>query len=123
MADKTNAELFSIETSGADLTERSQPHCRTWKPLKCETNLVNQSRIEAVVGRRPKSLKNRIKGKTKILSKKASVSLEQCNDVSKDGSAANSSLQSRQYYSLWNTSEILFMYVFLVFYDISVAFL
>lgn len=123
MADKTDAELFSIETSGADLTKESQP-CnrfnRIWKPLKCEASLVNQSKIEAVVGRRPKSFRNRIKDKTKLLSKKASVSLKQCSDLSKDSSATNSSLKSQQYYSLWNTSEIL--YYFCINY-ISVIFL
>ena len=108
VADKTNAELFTIETSGADVTEESQSHKRIWKPLKCQANLVNQSKTEPVVGRKPKSLKNRIKRKTRILSKEKSSSIKQCSDSAKDSSViCNTQQHPQQLYNLWSTGEVL----------------
>lgn len=103
MADKTNEELFTIETSGADITEEPQSCKRTWKPLRCEANLVNHSKLQAVVSRKPKSLKNRIKGKARILSKNKSTSMKQCSDSTK-ANPASSNAQQPQHYSLWSTS-------------------
>ena len=104
VADKTDAELFTIETSGADVTEGPRLHKRIWKPLKCEANLVNQSKTDPVVGRKPKLLKNR-KGKTSV--KKRSNSMEQCSDSTKDSSTSqNIQQKSQPLYSLWSTSEI-----------------
>ena len=105
VADKTDAELFTIETSGADVTEGPRLRKRIWKPLKCEANLVNQSKTEPVIGRKPKLLKNRIKGKTSM--KKRSSSMQQCNDSAKDSSISGNTQQNSQpVYSLWSTGKV-----------------
>ena len=107
MADKADAELFTIETSGVDVTEGSRSYKRVWKPLKCEANLANQSKTKPVVGRKPKSLKNRIKGNTRILSKKRGSGMKQHGDSAKDATAScNTQQQSQQLYNLWSTGEL-----------------
>lgn len=114
MADKTDADLFTIETSGADVTitdkafnEELRSYKRIWQPLKCERNLVNQSKIEAVIARKPKSLKNKLKGKTRILSKKRRTSMKQHSN--NNGSASGNLQQPQQHYSLWSAGEILIL--------------
>jgi len=107
VAEKTNAELFTIQTSGTDVTtadrtfnKESRLYRRIWQPLKCEKNLVNQSKIEAVVARKPKSLKNRLKGKTRILLKKRTTSTH-------DDSTHGNLQQTQQHFSLWSAGKIL----------------
>ena len=104
VADKTDAELFTIETSGVDASacKETPSYKRLWRPLKCEANLMNQSKVEAVVGRKPKSLKNRMKGKSEILSKKRSSNMKH---TAKNGSTGSDTQQQSQLQcSLWSTT-------------------
>ena len=106
VAEKTDAELFTIETTGTDVTEESRLYKRVWKPLKCEANLVNQSKIEPVVGRKSKSLKNRMKGKARLVLKKNDSSMKQHVDSAEAGAAKDSTQQEPQrFYHLWSTGE------------------
>ena len=111
VADKPDAELFSIETSGADVSiadrnfdEESQKYKRIWKPLKCEANLINQSKINAIVTKKTKSLKNRTKGKARVLLRKNNT--KRHGDSINNSSTISDSQHSQQQYNLWSTGEI-----------------
>ncbi|XP_065920729.1 ribosome biogenesis protein NOP53-like isoform X2 [Dysidea avara] len=106
VSEKTDAELFTIETSGADdvsttcvRTQGSRK--RIWKPLKCESNLLNESKIEPVVTKKPKLWKNKIKDKAKLLSKKATMSYT----INNGSTSSNPTTTSLPSYDLWGTGD------------------
>ena len=106
VSEKTDAELFTIETSGADdvsttcvRTQGSRK--RIWKPLKCESNLLNESKIEPVITKKPKLWKNKIKDKAKLLSKKATMSYT----INNGSTSSNPTTTSLPSYDLWGTGK------------------
>lgn len=100
--------MFTIETSGADYVnamcvKEQGSQKRIWKPLKCESNLLNESKIKPVVTKKPKLWKNKVKGKAKLSSKKATTSYT----MNHDSSTGNPTTKSLLSYDLWSKGEFI----------------
>ena len=102
VSEKSDAELFTIETSGAgDVSTcvRGQgSHKRVWKPLKCESNLFNESKAGPVITKKSKLWKNKIRDKPKLLSRKATASHS-------SSTTSNPTTTPLPFYDLWGKGK------------------